>query len=195
MPVTINMFLKQVHHKLWNGCAFVINAMHIFQAGPHKYENERYVPNHPDLLGNFKEAKLDKIPFQEYSEQYPHEQYTLGLAGRPGGPDFYINKVNNTKNHGPGGQRIHDLHEEADPCFGKVVKGIDLLDEINKIPIDYTAGNLLKYHVLIVDAKMITEEHNPLEEGREHPVDDDYTKNHVAGGDSVGRVEEEVRDE
>lgn len=164
MPVTVNLFLQQVHHKLWNGCAFVINAMHILQAGPHKFVNERYVPNHKELMRKFTDSKLDKMPFQEYHEDYPHDQYTLGYAGRPGGPDFYINKINNSKNHGPGGQKIHDLHEEADPCFGKVIKGTELLDEMNKIPVDYKSGHVLNHHVQIVDARIVTEEHNPLEE-------------------------------
>ena len=62
---------------------------------------------------------MDKVAFQEYSPEYPHVQWTVGLAGRPGGPDFYISKVDNSANHGPGGQSHHDLHEEADPCFGK----------------------------------------------------------------------------
>lgn len=179
MPVALNMFLQQVHHKLWNGCAFVINAAHILQAGPHKYNNERYVPNHSDLMGKFTAAKLNKIPFQEYHQDYPHEQWTVGMAGRPGGPDFYINKVNNTKNHGPGGQLIHDLHEEADPCFGKIVRGFEIMNEINKIPVDYNSGSSLKHHVLIVEARVVTEEHNPLTEEHEHTLDDDYHRDHL----------------
>jgi hypothetical protein len=31
--------------------------------------------------------------FQEYSEKFPHVKYTLGYAGRPGGPDFYISTL------------------------------------------------------------------------------------------------------
>jgi hypothetical protein len=31
------------------------------------------------------------INFQEYSDQYPHEEYSIGLNGRPGGLGFYIN--------------------------------------------------------------------------------------------------------
>ena len=47
----------------------------------------------------------------------------LNTKGRPGGPDFYINKVDNTHAHGPGGQVQHALHEEGDACFGRIVKG------------------------------------------------------------------------
>jgi hypothetical protein len=82
-------------------------------------------------------------------------RYTVGFAGRPGGPDFYINKVDNSINHGPGGQSHHDLHEEADPCFGKVVGGIELMDEINRIPVDREKGSLLAAPVKFVSGRVI----------------------------------------
>jgi cyclophilin family peptidyl-prolyl cis-trans isomerase len=193
MPVAVHMFLQQVHHKLWNGCSFVINAMHILQAGPHKHVKSHYVPNEPELFGKFTAAKLDKMPFQEYDARYPHEKYTLGMSGRPGGPDFYINKVNNTINHGPGGQKIHDLHEETDPCFGKVIGGTELLDEIGKIPIDYQTGGTLLHQVLIVDARIVTEAHNPYQDPNHVHIDDDYHKDHAA--DIYAEENEEQRDE
>lgn len=179
MPVAINLFLQQVHHKLWNGCAFVINAMHILQAGPHHFDSNRYFPNHEPLHGKFTNAKLDKMPFQEYHENYPHEQWTLGFAGRPAGPDFYINKINNSKNHGPGGQIYHDLHEEADPCFGKVIKGMQHITAIDKIPVGYDEGFLLKHNVLIADVRVVTEKRNPLEEGHHLYDDPEYHKDHL----------------
>ncbi|KAL3796035.1 hypothetical protein HJC23_013092 [Cyclotella cryptica] len=179
MPVAINLFLQQIHHKLWNGCAFVINAMHILQAGPHLFDSNRYFPNHETLHSKFTNAKLDKMPFQEYHEKYPHVQWTLGFAGRPAGPDFYINKIDNSKNHGPGGQVNHDLHEEADPCFGKIVQGMQHVAEIDKIPVGYDEGFLLKHNVFIVDARVVTEKRNPLEEGHHYYDDPDYHKDHM----------------
>lgn len=44
-----------------------------------------------------------KLTFQEYSEDYVHSKHRLGYAGRPGGTDFYVNMVENIRNHGPGG--------------------------------------------------------------------------------------------
>ena len=61
------------------------------------------------------------LSFLEHSTQYPHEQYTLGFAGK--GPEFYINARNNTILHGGGNQH----HPQADPCFAKVVEGIDVV--------------------------------------------------------------------
>ena len=158
MPIAVNLFLQQVHHKLWDGCVFVINAMHILQAGPHRFASDNdgyYDANVPDLMDRFVDAKLDKMPFQEYNKNFPHEQYTLGFAGRPGGPDFYVNKIDNSVNHGPGGQGHHDLHEEADPSFGRIVGGTEIIQELNRIPIDVAKGNLLKYPVVIVDARVM----------------------------------------
>mmetsp|Transcript_38905 Transcript_38905/g.81377 ORF Transcript_38905/g.81377 Transcript_38905/m.81377 type:complete len:650 (+) Transcript_38905:152-2101(+) len=158
MPIAVNLFLQQVHHKLWNGCSFVINAMHILQAGPHRYDESqtgKYDANVASLVDGFQNAKLDKMPFQEYHENYPHNTHTVGFAGRPGGPDFYINKIDNSENHGPGGQSHHDLHEEADPCFGRLVGGIEILKELNKIPVDGERGSLLLHSVVIVDSRVV----------------------------------------
>lgn len=158
MPIAVNLFLQQVHHKLWNGCSFVINAMHILQAGPHRYDESqsgKYDANVATLVNGFKNSKLDKMPFQEYHVNYPHDTHTVGFAGRPGGPDFYINKIDNSENHGPGGQSHHDLHEEADPCFGKLVGGMEILQELNKIPVDGERGSLLLHSVVIMDSRVV----------------------------------------
>jgi cyclophilin family peptidyl-prolyl cis-trans isomerase len=156
MPIAVNLFLQQIHHKLWDGCAFVINAMHILQAGPHQYKGSgQYAANSVMLKSKFEKSRLDKMPYQEYAKEYPHVKYTVGFAGRPGGPDFYINKVDNSVNHGPGGQSHHDLHEEADPCFGRVVGGTELINEINRIPVDREKGSLLAAPVTILSGRVI----------------------------------------
>ena len=125
--------------------------------------------------------KLEKLLFQEYSHEHPHEQYTVGFSGipgnisfqlrwcifstdcivqsvtqavsadvavtatyifGPGGPDYYINKINNTDTNGPGGQYYNVHHEEADPCFGKVVQGAYVIYRISSIPTDIDDGIL-----------------------------------------------------
>lgn len=129
MPHSVHLFLEQVFHELWTGCSFVINAEHILQLGPHSISKP-----HKNLLKSFQDLKLDKTAYQEYNETYPHKKFTVGFAGRPGGPDFYINKVDNIENHGPGGQDHHTLEEEADPCFGTIVEGKKLLQAIFEFP-------------------------------------------------------------
>lgn len=175
-PIAVNLFLQQVHHKLWNGCSFVINAMHILQAGPHRYNinadkgQGQYNANLPELVSKFENSRLDKMPFQEYSDEFPHVKWTVGYAGRPGGPDFYINKIDNSVNHGPGGQSHHDLHEEADPCFAKLVGGMEIIDELNKIPIDYNKGALLQNSVMIVDSRVVASREGEDEKGDEQII-------------------------
>ena len=67
------------------------------------------------------------VPFQEYDASFPHVPHSVGLAGRPGGPDFYISTKDNTFNHGPGSQNAEARHTgEADPCFAKVIGGREL---------------------------------------------------------------------
>jgi len=113
-----------------------------------------------------KNAGIDSVSFQEYSLFYPHEKYTIGFAGRPhSGPEFYFNLMNNTLDHGPVEQRKREFGDdvvmdemndannnndvgvelekilEPDPCFGRVVKGFDVVDAIAGM---ITRGALLR---------------------------------------------------
>jgi len=180
MPIAVNLFLQQVHHGLWEGCNFVINAMHILQAGPHLYRGEgKFAANAYQLKSKFEKSRLDVMPYQEYSDDYPHSKYTVGFAGRPGGPDFYINKVDNSENHGPGGQTHHDLHEEADPCFGHVVAGFEVIEDISRIPVDREKGSLLLAPVTIVSGRVIALRRNEM---NNHINDDGTTRDGGRGG-------------
>ena len=89
MPYTVNHFLQQVSLGLWNGCSFHRNAHHVVQGGP--------ITNHLNpgthLNEGFKKADLGSVVFQEYHKDFPHKKYTMGYAGRPGGPDFYVSTV------------------------------------------------------------------------------------------------------
>lgn len=183
MPHTVNLFMQQVHHGLWDKCSLISSAHHIFQLGP-SYDNDKKpepmigeatdVPNvgedprddpgdqHYD---HFHAKGLDKVSFQEYSDKFPHVQWTVGLAGRPGGPDFYINKIDNSLIHGPGGQiNRHDLHNEADPCFGKIaLESLDTLKELDSIPTDPDRGHELTTPVVILNARVAVPMENPAD--------------------------------
>ena len=37
--IVIQVFLEQVHHGLWDSCSFVINSVHVLQAGPYQYHS------------------------------------------------------------------------------------------------------------------------------------------------------------
>jgi hypothetical protein len=82
--------------------------------------------------GHVKQVKVEgdfkPLVFQEYHKAFPHVEYTLGYAGRPGGPGFYISTRDNTINHGPGSQK--STTGEADGCFGIVY------DESSKLVIE-----------------------------------------------------------
>jgi cyclophilin family peptidyl-prolyl cis-trans isomerase len=164
MPHTVNQFLKQVHTGLWDGTSLAMNAQHVMQFGP-QYTGDADTTNIEDgssssstkkRYQDFYNRGIDKLSFQEYSPQYPHTQWTLGLAGRPSGPDFYINKIDNTIRHGPGGQmHTGEMHNEADPCFAKLIDGtrpfISIIDAINKVPVD----RYDKYPITIVSAMIL----------------------------------------
>ena len=140
LPHAVYWFLEQVSRKLYDGSSFHRNAGHVIQGGaaPNFLTPENHRPNEQ----SFRDAGFHSILFQEYSNKFPHVKYTLGYAGRPGGPDFYINTKDNSKIHGPGGQRNYDDPSEADTCFAKVIDGFDLVDRMHGLPVkegDYRA--------------------------------------------------------
>jgi hypothetical protein len=113
----------------------------------------------------FQDLGLDQLAFPDYHPEYPHVQWTVGFTGRPGGPDWYINKVDNTKGHGPGGQSQHELTEQGDSCFGTVSiegEGRSALAG-NVYSSDVYADNSEWHHFIsnpieIVDATILTKE-------------------------------------
>ena len=114
VPHSVFSFLEIARH--WQGGAFHRRANHVLQVMVRSHQ----VPH---------------LAFQEYSPQFPHVKGTVGYAGRPSGPAWYVSILDNTKNHGPGTQQQRNPHE-ADACFGKVVKGFDevVLGRIAQMP-------------------------------------------------------------
>lgn len=153
MPHSVHLFLEQVHHGLWDGCSFVVNAPHILQAGT--FPGGNTVVTYAEKIAAFEEVGLDVVSYQEYNTKHPHIQWSVGFAGRPGGPDFYINKLDNTKNHGPGGQSQHRLEEEADPCFGHVLDGKDVLQRMFIMKTDSKNDWVMDHPVHIVKARIV----------------------------------------
>lgn len=151
MPHTVHFFLEQASRGLLDGCSFHRNAGHVVQGGP--------ISNHLNSGVNvrkpFADADLSSVSFQEYHEDFPHKKYTLGYAGRPGGPDFYVSTVDNTRNHGPGGQASYAIAAEADPCFAKVVKGFDAVDRMHKMSTKPGGYMRMQHYVAIKSVKML----------------------------------------
>ena len=69
MPHAVFTFLEII--RTWTGGAFHRNAGHVLQA---------------TILN----GRHDGLAFQEYSPKFPHVENSLGFAGRPGGPPFYM---------------------------------------------------------------------------------------------------------
>jgi cyclophilin family peptidyl-prolyl cis-trans isomerase len=133
MPHAVHLFLEQVEHKLWDGCAFVLNAGHVLQASPVAPNYmQQGASEYIDKITPFKRARLEKLGYSEFTPEYHHTRWTIGFAGRPSGPDWYINLDDNSLSHGPGMQEHHALTEDADPCFGKVIEGFDVVEEMKK---------------------------------------------------------------
>jgi hypothetical protein len=103
LPCSVFYFLEMA--RTYQSGSFHRNAPHVLQA---QVRSQATHPGHKSM------------PFQEYSDQFPHAQYTTGYAGRPSGPGWYVSIQDNTHNHGPGTQQDHNPYE-ADSLFGKLV--------------------------------------------------------------------------
>ena len=145
MPVSVYTFLQQASKHLWDNTAFFINAPHVLMAKTKSRDLQT------SNYAEFQKEGVHQVPFEEYSEEYPHKEYTLGFAGHPNvGPDFYINVRDNSQTHGPKGP----LQAGAEPCFATVIIGKETIDRIRKLPGREDA--LLEKPVTIVSARIIT---------------------------------------
>ena len=63
--------------------------------------------------------------------------------------------VDNTKNHGPGGQGKYEHVGEADPCFAKVVKGFNIVDMIHQSDVKPGDYKRMQHYVPIVSMKIL----------------------------------------
>jgi len=136
MPHSVHVFLDAVHHKFWHGKTFWLNAHHLLLASSRfqyalKEEGAWNSSIHPD------DVHLTlSTSFSEYSQEYSHSSWTVGFAGRPGGPDFYINKHDNKHLHGPNRQPHHLLEGDADSCFGAVSAGFETLQKVDAMAVN-----------------------------------------------------------
>jgi len=103
IPVSVFNFLEIA--RTWKKGAFHRNAGHVLQAMS-------------------RSEVTRSMPFQEYSKEYPHKKGTIGYAGRPSGPEFYVSIEDNSRNHGPGSQQKKNPYE-ADCIIGTVVQGME----------------------------------------------------------------------
>lgn len=127
MPHTVYYFMDLVQKRLWDETVFIHEWEHIIQAVPISHGI------------NFRE-KMGELAFPEYSDEYDHGEYTLGISGRPGGPEFYINVQDNSDYHGPGGQPHSAILNDADPCFAKVIIGKEIIDEMKMNSVESLHG-------------------------------------------------------
>ena len=117
MPHSVHFFLDMVDHGVWNDTVFLHHedVDHVIAAAPIDFVSHKIKYTELSALN------WEKLGFPEYDPSIPHSKYTIGFADK--GPTFYINTMDNTKLHGPGGQGHHTLPTDADPCFGWVVEG------------------------------------------------------------------------
>jgi len=117
MPHSVHTFLEMASLGLLDGCSFILKALHVVKAAPLPYNGASAAAK----AKSFSEHGLESLAFKEYSDRYPHKQYTLGFAA-DGSPSFYINTEDNSEVH------------VGDPCFGKVIEGFDTVRRLEASP-------------------------------------------------------------
>jgi cyclophilin family peptidyl-prolyl cis-trans isomerase len=117
MPHSVYMFLEMIHAGLFDGCSFILNAMHVIKAAPLPYDGS----SASQKVKAFTKKGLETVAFREYSPDFPHEQYTVGFAA-DGSPSFYINTQDNSEIH------------VGEPCFAKIVSGFDTVERLEAAP-------------------------------------------------------------
>ena len=117
MPHSVHTFLEMVSEGLLDGCSFILNALHVLKAAPLPFDGSSAAAK----ARAFADKGLESVAFREYNSHYPHKQYTVGFAA-DGSPSFYINTEDNSEVH------------VGDPCFGKVVEGIDTIKRLQDNP-------------------------------------------------------------
>ena len=135
IPCSVYNFLEIA--RTWKKGAFHRNAGHVLQAMA-------------------RSGVTESMPFQEYSKEFPHKKGTIGYAGRPSGPEFYVSIQDNGKNHGPGSQQKRNPYE-ADCAIGTVIQGMDdgTIDRVHKMPGHEFIGDKKKWvwirrmHILV----------------------------------------------
>ena len=117
MPHSVFTFLEMINSKLFDGCSFILNAMHVIKAAPLPYDGS----SASQKVKAFTKLGLDTVSFREYSSEYPHKQYTVGFAA-DGSPSFYINTKDNTEQH------------IGEPCFAKIISGFETVERLKAAP-------------------------------------------------------------
>jgi len=153
------------------------------------YEEDKRTKKYQDL-------GLAELAFPDYHHEYPHLPWTVGFTGRPGGPDWYINKVDNSIGHGPGGQTQHDLHEQGDACFGTIsAEGNGRASLASHIFSKDVYGDKTEWHhfitrpVRIVHAEILTK--NPILDKHLH-LDHLHSQHRVFGKKISPQEQEEL---
>ena len=136
----------------------------LFQEYSHEHPHEQYTVGFSGIPGNISFQLRWCIFSTDCIAQSVTQAVSADVAVTatyifgPGGPDFYINKIDNTETNGPGGQYYNVHHEEADPCFGKVVQGAYVIYRISSIPTDIDDG-ILQNPVHILKATILPNQH------------------------------------
>lgn len=132
MPHSLFTFMTMVQDKVWDNSLFMHKWTHIIQAIE-------------DPLYNKHDLDKYQLAFPEYTDKFPHDQFSMGFSGYSSTPNFFLNTIDNVRNHGPGGQKIGAILNDADPCFGKIIFGKESLTKLINLSDDAMLKDEIHY--------------------------------------------------
>jgi peptidylprolyl isomerase len=150
MPITTGNFIKLAQEKFYDGVKFhrVIDGFMI-QAGDPNTKTTN--------VGTYGQGGPGYTIQDEFVEGplLTNTRGTIAMAntGQPnsGGSQFFINTVDNT-----GLDFGNDAQPQSNhPVFGRVIKGMDIIDQISKVQV--TPGNNLPVEPIVMESVTITE--------------------------------------
>lgn len=129
VPHTLYVFMDMVDKKMWD------NTILLHQWN-HKVQAKAISPSAGPKQNTTKKAL--ELSFIEYSEEYPHAAFTIGLSGRLGSSEFFINLEDNDNVYGRGKEQ-NGVLEDAYPCFAQVVIGKSTLAHLHQATVEALA--------------------------------------------------------
>jgi len=150
MPHSISTFLDQVTSKSWDGTHF---DLHIGHALMGRAQIKKRDGDQPKF-----QHEPPRISFSEYSDHFPHDEYTIAFHPPSKEQEFYINLRNNQSHHSPRLEQNDegkDTYVEGGSAFGIVVDdgSRQVVDEMDALAAD--EGGHLDESVEIVTAEVI----------------------------------------
>jgi len=136
MPITTENFKKLVQQGVYDGTIF------------HRVKDDFMIQGGDPTGTGYGDSSIPSIP-DEFTDNNKNERGTIAMAntGAPnsGSSQFFINVVNNSNKD----------FDENYPVFGKVIEGMNVVDQIAKVDVDVASNYRPLENVTLIKAEFV----------------------------------------